>query len=125
MKKAAFALGFMAMGLSSAAALAAATDDMVGKWQWTAYTIEVKKCESNPSGAGLCATVTGGPKNVGMEMIRSRLEPKDTGFFGKIAHPETGDIYNTKITPAGADGWSMDGCTEANVCAKGEFKRVK
>lgn len=129
MRKAIAALGFMAIGMGSAAmssgAMAATTDDMVGKWQWTAYTIEVKKCNSNPSGAGLCATVAGGPKNVGMEMIRSKLEPKDGGFFGKIAHPETGDIYNTKMTFTGADAWSMDGCTDANVCAKGEFNRVK
>jgi uncharacterized protein (DUF2147 family) len=124
MKRVILALGFMAAGMGSAA-LAATADDMVGKWKWTNYTVDVKKCDSNPSGAGLCATVAAGPKNVGMEMIRSKLEAKDGGFFGKIAHPETGAIYNTKMTLKGKDSWSMDGCTDANVCAKGEFQRIK
>jgi uncharacterized protein (DUF2147 family) len=106
-------------------AAAAEPKDMVGKWQWTDYTVEVKECTTNPSGAGLCATVTGGPKNVGMEMIRSKLEKKGDGFVGQIAHPATGDIYNTKMTLKDADTWGMDGCTAANVCATGEFKRIK
>jgi len=106
-------------------ATAAEIKDMVGKWQWTDYTVEVKECATNPSGAGICGTVTGGPKNVGMEMIKSKLEKKGDGFAGQIAHPATGDVYNTKLTFKDADTWSMDGCTAANVCATGDFKRIK
>ncbi len=104
---------------------AAELKDMIGKWQWTDYTIEVKECTTNPSGEGLCATVIAGPKNVGMEMIRSKLEKKGDVFVGQIAHPATGDIYNTKIALKDPDTWGMDGCTAANVCATGDFKRVK
>jgi uncharacterized protein (DUF2147 family) len=107
------------------AAPAADAKDMIGKWKWTDYTVEVKECTTNPSGAGMCATVLAGPKNVGMEMIRSKLEPKDGIFTGQIAHPASGDIYNTKLSFKDSDTWSMDGCTEANVCAKGDFARVK
>ncbi len=99
--------------------------DMYGTWKWTDFTVEVKECASNPSGAGLCGTVTDGPKNKGMEMIRSKLEKQGDGFVGKIAHPASGDIYNTKMTMKGPDTWSMEGCTDANVCAKGDFIRVK
>jgi len=104
---------------------AAGMDDMVGKWKWTDFTIDVSKCADNPSGAGLCAKVTAGPKNVGMEMIRSKLEAQGDAFVGKIAHPLNGEIYNTKLKLTNADTWTMDGCTDANVCAKGDFARIK
>ncbi|MEQ1695660.1 MAG: DUF2147 domain-containing protein [Hyphomicrobiaceae bacterium] len=110
---------------SSASAMAVESKDMVGKWKWTDYTVEVKECATNPAGAGLCGTVLAGPKNVGMEMIRSKLEKKGDDFVGQIAHPATGEIYNTKLSMKGADTWSMDGCTAANVCAKGDFVRIK
>jgi uncharacterized protein (DUF2147 family) len=106
-------------------AAAAEIKDMVGTWKWTDYTVEVKECSTNPSEAGICATVIGGPKNKGMEMIRSKLEKKGEVFVGQIAHPATGDIYNTKVSLKDADTWGMDGCTAANVCATGDFKRVK
>jgi len=106
-------------------AAAAEIKDMIGKWQWTDYTVEVKECATNPSGAGVCATVVAGPKNVGMEMIRSKLEKRSEVFVGQIAHPATGEIYNTKMTLKNTDTWGMDGCTAANVCATGDFKRVK
>jgi uncharacterized protein (DUF2147 family) len=112
-------------GLASAPATAAELKDMIGKWQWTDYTVEVKECTTNPSGAGLCATVVGGPKNVGMEMIRSKLEKKSEVFVGQIAHPATTEIYHTRMTLKNPDTWGMDGCTAANVCATGDFKRVK
>ncbi len=114
----------LALGLANAAN-ATEAKDMVGNWKWTDYTVEVKECTTNPSGAGLCGTVTGGPKNVGMEMIRSKLDKKGDDFTGQIAHPATGEIYNTKLTLKGPDTWSMDGCTAANVCAKGDFTRIK
>lgn len=116
---------FSATGL--AAAHGAMVSKMVGKWKWTDYVIEVKACDSNPSGAPICATVVEGPKNKGMEMIRSKLMPKDGAFFGQVAHPATGDIYDTKMTLKDADTWSMTGCVVNNnkVCASGDFKRVK
>jgi hypothetical protein len=30
----------------------------------------------------------------------------------------SGDTYNTKITMKDADTWTLDGCTDAGVCAK-------
>ena len=110
-------------GVSSAAEI----KDMIGTWKWTDYTVEVKECSTNPSGAGLCATVIDGPKNKGMEMIRSKLENKGGEFLGHIAHPATGDIYDTKMTFKNADTWSMAGCVITNtaVCATGDFVRVK
>jgi uncharacterized protein (DUF2147 family) len=111
-------------GTSSAAEI----KDMIGTWKWTDYTVEVKECSTNPSGAGLCATVIDGPKNKGMEMIRSKLEKKGSDFLGHIGHPATGDIYDTKLTMKNADTWSMAGCVINNnntVCATGDFIRVK
>lgn len=105
------------------ASMAAASDlsKMIGTWKWEQFTVVVKKCPKTE----VCATVTEGPKNKGMEMIRSKLVLKDKDFVGKIAHPQTGDIYNTKITMTNADTWTLKGCTDKKVCATGEFKRVK
>ena len=106
---------------------AAAVDlnTLVGTWKWTDFTVQAKTCDTNPSGAGLCMTVTAGPKNIGMEMIRSKFQDKPDGsFFGKIAHPASAEIYNTKMTLKG-DVWHMDGCTDAGVCATGDFIRQK
>ncbi len=121
-----FAGAVMVAAIAGAApANAADLKAMVGTWKWTDFTIQVKDCTTNPSGAGLCATVTAGPKNVGMEMIRSKLEGKPDGsFVGKIGHPASGETYNTKMT-IGGDVWHMDGCTDAGVCATGDFIRVK
>ena len=120
--------------LFAAAALAAITatpagavdlNALTGTWKWTDFTAEAKTCNTNPSGAGLCMTVTAGPKNIGMEMIRSKLEDKPGGaFFAKIAHPASAQIYNTNMTLKG-DVWHMDGCTDAGVCASGDFVRQK
>lgn len=104
---------------------AAELKDMVGKWKWTDYTIEVANCTTNPSGAGICATVLDGPKNKGMEMIRSKLDKKGEDFVGQVAHPATGEIYQTKMTMRSPDTWAMDGCTDKGVCAKGDFNRLK
>lgn len=114
----------MVVALAPAAG-AAELKDMIGTWKWTDYTIEVKDCTTNPSGAGLCATVVDGPKNKGMEMIRSKPEKKGADFVARIAHPATGEIYATKMTLKSADVWAMDGCTDKGVCAKGEFTRIK
>lgn len=109
------AFGFA--GSANAAGMA----DMVGKWKWTDFTIECKEGGAN----GMSCTVIDGPKNKGMEMIQSKLEAKDGGFVGKVKHPASGDIYNSKMNLKDANTWSMDGCTDAGVCAKGDFTRVK
>jgi uncharacterized protein (DUF2147 family) len=110
-----------------AAAPAGAVDlkSLVGTWKWTDFTVQAKPCSTNPSGAGLCMTVIAGPKNIGMEMIRSKFEDKPDGsFVGKIGHPASGETYNTKMTLT-AGVWHMDGCTDAGVCATGDFVRQK
>jgi len=94
---------------------------MIGKWKWEGFTIEVNKCDTTE----ICAKVISGPKNVGLQMIKSKLTPKGGAFVGKIAHPQTGDTYNTKLSMANADTWHMDGCTDKNVCASGDFHRIK
>lgn len=117
-------LAFAALAMAGMAATPAAAVDLnslVGTYKWTDYTVQAKTCSTNPSGAGLCVTVTAGPKNVGMEMIRSKLMDKAGGVFvGKIAHPASGEIYNTKMTFNGKI-WHMDGCTDAGACATGDF----
>lgn len=123
--RAALAASLLALFAVSGSAQAENANPMIGTWKWTDYTIDVKECTTNPSGAGICGTVTAGPKNVGMEMIRSKLEQKDAFYIGQIAHPATGEIYDTKMNMKDSDTWSMDGCTTASVCAKGDFIRVK
>ena len=108
------------LGLAGTAG-AATTADMVGTWKWTDYTVQCKEGGAN----GISCTVSDGPKNKGMEMIQSKLEPKDGGFLGDIKHPASGDTYKTKIMLKDADNWSLDGCTTAGVCASGVFTRMK
>ena len=64
-----------ALAVMAAATPAAAIDmnTLTGTWKWTDFTMQAKPCTTNPSGAGLCMTVTAGPKNVGLEMIRSKF----------------------------------------------------
>jgi len=109
----------------SGGAVAAEPSDMIGKWKWTDYTIEVAECTTNPSGAGICATVIEGPQNKGMEMIRSKLTKKDDDILATVAHPATSELYSTVLTFSAPDTWHLDGCTDAGVCAKGDFVRVK
>jgi len=117
--------GAVVVAAIAAPANAADLKAMVGTWKWTDFTVQVKECTTNPSGAGLCATVIAGPKNIGMEMIRSKLAAQGDGsFVGKIGHPASGDTYNTKMVMQG-DTWHMNGCTDAGVCATGDFIRVK
>lgn len=108
----------LALGLTSPAM---ADPSMHGKWSWEGYTVECKEGGAH----GLTCLVIDGPKNKGMEMIRSKLEKKGSDFVGQVAHPASAEIYNTKMALADADTWNLDGCTAANVCAKGSFKRVK
>jgi uncharacterized protein (DUF2147 family) len=114
----------LAVAVAAAAFAAPAfanVDKMVGNWKWTDYTVACAKGGDN----GMSCKVTAGPKNVGMEMIKSKLEAKDGAYVGKIAHPATGDIYNTKMSLKDDNTWSMDGCTDKGVCAKGDFTRIK
>lgn len=110
----------VAIGFGSLAAAAEPITKMIGTWKWEEFTVTVTECPKTE----VCAKVTAGPKNKGMEMIRSKLTAKDGSFVGKIAHPKTGAVYNTKITMTDANTWKLDGCTDSNACAKGEFKRV-
>jgi uncharacterized protein (DUF2147 family) len=96
-------------------------ESMVGTWKWADFTIRVDKCTKTE----VCAKVVTGPKNVGLQMIQSKLQATGDSFVGKIAHPQTGDTYNSKISMLSANVWHIDGCTAANVCASGDFKRIK
>lgn len=95
--------------------------EMVGVWKWADFTIRVNKCTKTD----VCAKVVTGPKNIGLEMIQSKLKSSKGNFLGKIAHPQTGKTYNSKISMLSKDVWHVDGCTDANVCASGDFKRIK
>jgi len=108
----------------TASASAMAKNDiynMVGTWKWEGFTIKVDKCDATE----VCAEVITGPKNVGMQMIKSKLTLSGDSFVGKVAHPQTGDTYNSKLSMANTNAWHIDGCTDNNVCASGDFTRVK
>lgn len=118
MKKAfAAVVGLAALGLSSSAF----ANPMVGTWKWDAFTVECKEGGAN----GMSCIVTDGPKNKGMEMIKSALKPDGGAFVGQVAHPMTGETYNAKMVQDGNDAFKMDGCTAAGACASGVFTRVK
>ncbi len=114
------ALALVAFGFVSLAS-AASMDDMIGKWKWKDFVIEVTKGGEY----GISAKVVSGPKNVGMEMIQSKLEKKGDHFVGQIKHPMTGDIYYARMQLTDPDTWKLDGSTKSGVTASGEFKRVK
>jgi hypothetical protein len=111
----------MYLALSSGAAVAADLKDLIGKWRWQKFTIEVTECQAD----SICAKIIEGPKNVGMEVFANKLTAKDGNLLGLIADPETKDVYNTRFQQNGPDKWSLDGCTAARVCLSGEFVRVK
>jgi uncharacterized protein (DUF2147 family) len=94
---------------------------MVGKWAWEGFTIEVTTTGPN----GISAEVVAGPKNVGMEMIRSKPEQRADFFVARVRHPANGKVYHTKISQKGPDTWRLDGCTDGGACASGVFKRVE
>lgn len=106
--------------LVAGSALAATLQDMVGKWRWQDFTIEVRECQ----GGSACAKIVAGPKNVGMD-VASKLTAKNGEWVGQITHPETKDVYNTRFQQKDKDHWRLDGCTAAKVCLSGEFVRVK
>jgi uncharacterized protein (DUF2147 family) len=100
-------------------ASAAEIEDMLGKWEWQKFTIEVTECPSKR----LCAKVIAGPKNVGMEIFASDLTSMDGVWFGQIVSPETGTTYNTRMQFTDAKTWRLDGCTASKICLSGEFVR--
>jgi len=111
----------MLLTLCTFAAFASEPKDMIGKWRWKQFMIEVSECQ----GGNICAKIVEGPKNVGMQVFATNLTAKDGDLFGQVAHPETKEIYNTRFRQDGADKWQLDGCTAARVCLSGEFARIK
>ena len=107
--------------LSISSATAAEVKDMLGRWRWQKFTIEVTEC----AGKRVCAKVIAGPKNVGLEIFPSDLTSKNGEWFGQIVNPETGASYNTRMRLTGSMTWSLDGCTTSNVCLSGEFIRAE
>lgn len=112
---------FMFLVLSCTAASAAVPNDMIGKWRWQQFTIEVTECQRDR----MCAKVIAGPKSVGMNIFASKFVTKDGVLFGQIVDPGTNEIYNTRFQKNGPDKWRLDGCTVTSVCLSGEFVRVK
>ncbi len=109
------------LSLGTAANAAEGLSNMIGKWKWKEFTIVVKKCDTTE----VCAKVVAGPKNVGLDMIKSKLTPRGKKFVGKVAHPLTGLTYNTQLSLTDKDTWKLDGCTDNKVCASGTFTRIK
>ena len=64
--------------------------DMLGRWTWQRFTIEVKECADRK----ICAKIVGGPKNVGLEIFASELTNKEGAWFGDVVDPETNTTYN-------------------------------
>jgi hypothetical protein len=112
-----------AVPLSAGGGVADAADlkDMLGTWRWQDFTIEVVECKA----ADICAKVVAGPKNVGLDLLASKLTAKGNDWVGQIAHPETKELYNTRFQRRDKDHWRLDGCTAARLCLTGEFVRVK
>lgn len=110
--------GAVATLILGASAWAGSLSDMVGTWTWEGFTIEVAEC-----GSTVCATIVGGPNNVGEAMFLSAPEPSGDGWNVEVMHPATGDTYFAHFTVDG-DVWSMEGCTASGVCAQGDFYRA-
>jgi len=113
-----FGLAAVAWGTTASAA---ELKDLVGKWKWQEFTVEGSECPATDA----CWKVIAGPKSIGLEMFRSKPEKRGEFFVGQVVHPATGDVYNTRMRMKDADTWSLDGCTAANICAQGDFVRVK
>jgi uncharacterized protein (DUF2147 family) len=111
----------LAVSLPVGAAVADELRELVGKWRWQDFTIEVVECKAGD----VCAKVVAGPKNVGLDLFASKLTAKGNDWFGQIAHPETKEVYNTRFQRKDKDHWRLDGCTTSRVCLTGEFVRVK
>ena len=106
-------------------ALSVERKDLIGKWKWQNYTVEVKECSTNPSQAEICIVVITGVKYPGMELLSSRLEKRGGDFYAKITDPATKEIYNTRFKQENRNNWTLSGCTVNGVCASGKFIRIK
>jgi uncharacterized protein (DUF2147 family) len=95
--------------------------DMLGKWIWQEFTIEVSECAAK----GVCAKVIAGPKNFGLKIFASELIQRDGDWFGQIVNPENGATYNTRMRFTSLKTWRLDGCTTSKVCLSGEFVGAK
>ena len=95
--------------------------DLLGKWTWQKFTIEVKEC----AGKGLCSKVVAGPKNLGMEVFASEMTRKNGDWYGQIVNPETGATYYTRLRFTDSKTWHLDGCTASKVCLSGDFVRAE
>jgi uncharacterized protein (DUF2147 family) len=100
-------------------ATAAELEELLGRWTWQSFKIEVSEC----AGKRICAKVIAGPKNVGMELFASELTSKDGAWYGQIVSPGTGAIYSTRMQFTATRTWRLDGCTASGVCLTGEFVR--
>jgi uncharacterized protein (DUF2147 family) len=98
---------------------AAELEELLGRWTWQDFKIEVREC----AGKRVCAKVIAGPKNVGMELFASELTSKDGAWYGRIVSPGTGATYNTRMQFTATRTWRLDGCTASGVCLTGEFVR--
>lgn len=97
-------------------------DRMVGTWQWKDFVVTCAKGGE----FGLSCKVSKGPKNVGMEMLLSKIVDKGgREYIAKVRHPANGKVYNTRLTMPRDDAWELDGCTTDGACATGIFTRVK
>lgn len=93
--------------------------EMVGAWQWEGYTVTVTECDATT----VCAEVTDGPQNVGMQMLKTTPQAAGDAWTAEVFHPATGELYYTKMSYDGSDTWTMAGCTSNGVCAEGAFSR--
>ena len=115
------AVGITVAAMMATSAWALDVQKMLGKWKWQDFVVEVTKGGEH----GLSAKVISGPKNVGMEMIQSKLEEKDGVVVGRIRHPGNGKVYNTKMSMPDDMSWKLDGCTDDGACATGIFTKVE
>ena len=108
----------IALGLAGTAAAGSITE-MVGVWEWEGYEITVNACDDTT----ICAEVTDGPQNVGLQMLKTTPEAAGEAWTAQVVHPATNALYFAKMEFDGADAWTMAGCTENGVCAEGVFTR--
>ena len=126
LRYAVFFIGIIALsGLLKENAFSSEYTDLIGKWKWRDYIVEVKECSTNPSDAGFCILVVSGAKYVGMEMLRSKFQKRGEDLYAKIADPETKELYSAKFKRENGNKWALSGCTDNGICASGKFIRTE
>jgi len=111
----------LGMGGWSVAASAVDLEAMVGSWSWNGYTVKVTR--GGPH--GLSARVVEGPRNVGMEMIRSDVRNQADFAVAEIRLPGDGQDYLSEITPEGPDAWHLEGCSDRGGCVDRVYRRAE